>query len=219
MKILLGYILTFGWVFLMLGVTQVLKTRWKLQDETSRKIIHVGVAFAWIPMYLCFGASIHLAIPTAVFIVLNAISYQKDLFSAMERSDSSRKSLGTVYYAVSMTVMAIWSWRIPECVTAYGVAVFCMALGDGFAPYFGSIRRGNRKLFGNRTLYGSISIFVICLLVVVIMTAIFHLPLTFPEMLTIAAAAVLFELVGVRGYDNLTLPLGVFLLTFFFIKT
>ena len=218
MKILLGYILTFGWVFLILGVTQVLKKRWNLSDEASRKIVHVGVAFAWIPMYLCFGTSIHLAVPTAVFIVLNAISYQRDLFSAMERSDSSKKSLGTVYYAVSMTVMAVWSWLIPECAAAYGVGLFCMALGDGFAPYFGSIRLGNRKLFGNRTLYGSLSVFVICFLVVLVMTAVFDLPLEFWEALVIAAAAVVFELVGVRGYDNLTLPLGVFLLTFFFMK-
>ena len=57
MKIALGYILTFGWVFLVLGLTLVLKRRTGADDELTRKIVHVGVAFAWVPMYFCFGAS------------------------------------------------------------------------------------------------------------------------------------------------------------------
>ena len=178
--------------------------------------MHVSVAFAWIPMYFCFGASWHLVVPPAVFIVLNTISYRKGLFSGMERSDESRKSLGTVYYAVSMTVMAIWSAVMRECLIPYGVGLFCMALGDGFAPLFGALGHGNVRLFGNRTLYGSISVFVICLIVIAVMSALFGLNLAFWKILVIALGAVLCELVGVKGLDNLTLPIGVFLLTFLF---
>jgi len=216
MKIALGYILTFGWVFLMLALTMVLKKAKHTDDELTRKIVHVSVAFAWIPMYLCFGASWHLIVPPAVFIVLNTISYRQGLFTGMERTDESKKSLGTVYYAVSMTVMAAWSARMPACLVPYGTGLFCMALGDGFAPLFGAIRRGNRRLFGNRTLYGSIGVFAISLIVVAVMNALFGLDLAFWRMLVIAAGAVLFELVGLKGLDNLTLPLGVFLLTFLF---
>lgn len=212
MKIALGYILTFGWVFLMLGLTLVLKKATHADDEVSRKIIHVSVAFAWIPMYLCFGASRHLIVPPAVFIVLNYISYRKNLFSAMERTDESKKSLGTVYYAVSMTVMAAFSAWKPDCLVPYGAGLFCMALGDGFAPVFGGIRRGNRTIFGARTLYGSLSVLCICLLVIYIMSTVFALSLTLPQMLLTALAAAALELVGVRGFDNLTLPLGVFAL-------
>ena len=212
MKIALGYILTFGWVFLMLGLTLVLKKATRAGDEVSRKIIHVSVAFAWIPMYLCFGASWHLIVPPAVFIVLNYISYKKNLFSAMERSDKSKQSPGTVYYAVSMTFMALVSWLYAPLLACYGIALFCMALGDGFAPVFGSIRKGNRTLLGSRTLYGSISVFVVCLLVVYIMSTIFSLPLAFWKMLIIAAGATVLELCGGKGLDNLYLPLGVFAL-------
>ncbi len=212
MKIALGYILTFGWVFFILGLTMVLKKALHTGDEVSRKIVHISVAFAWIPMYLCFGVSWHLIVPPAVFIVLNYISYKKNLFSSMERSDDSKKSLGTVYYAVSMTVMAALSvWR-PECLAPYGTGLFCMALGDGFAPVFGSIRKGNRSLFGARTLYGSLSVLVICLLVIYFMSTVFALPLAFGQILVTALAATVLELFGVRGFDNLTLPLGVFAL-------
>lgn len=218
MKIALGYLLTFGWVFLILLAIQKLKQDRGLSDETSRKIVHIGVGFAWIPMVLCFGATWHLAVPTAVFIVLNAVSYRQNLFTAMERSDESRRSLGTVYYAVSMTLMALWTLRFPDALPAYGAGLFCMALGDGLAPIFGSIRRGNRRLLGSRTLYGSLCVFVVCLLVLTVFTLLWQLPLSPLKILGIATAGVLLELVGVRGYDNLTLPLGVCLLTWLLIQ-
>ena len=218
MRILLGYLLTFGWVFLMLGLTMVLKKATNADDEVSRKIIHVSVAFAWIPMYFCFGSTWHLPVPTAVFILLNYVSYKKNLFSAMERTDESKKSLGTVYYAVSMTVMAICSVLRPACIIPYGIASFCMALGDGFAPIFGSIKKGNRKLLGSRTLYGSASVFVICFVVIIVMSTVFSLGLGIVKALIIAAAATLLELVGVKGFDNLTLPLGVFVLLNLFLR-
>ena len=218
MRILLGYLLTFGWVFLMLGLTMVLKKATNADDEVSRKIIHVSVAFAWIPMYFCFGSTWHLPVPTAVFILLNYVSYKKNLFSAMERTDESKKSLGTVYYAVSMTLMAICSVLRPACIVPYGAASFCMALGDGFAPIFGRIEKGNRTLLGSRTLYGSLSVLVICFLVLLIMSTIFSLHLSLLQLLLTALAATLLELVGVRGLDNLTLPLGVFLLLNLFLR-
>ena len=216
MKIALGYILTFGWVFLVLGLTLVLKRRTGADDELTRKIVHVGVAFAWVPMYFCFGASWHLVVPPAVFIVLNTVSYQKNLFAAMERTDASKKSLGTVYYAVSMTVMAAWCLLMPECLVPYGMGLFCMALGDGLAPIFGAIGTGNVRLPGGRSLYGSLGVFIICLGVAAAMSGLFGLQFPFWKCLTIAAAATVLEFIGFKGLDNLTLPLGVFLLTFYF---
>jgi len=210
--IALGYILTFGWVFLILGLTLVLKKKTGADDEVSRKIVHILVAFAFIPMYFCMRGSWHMVVPPAVFIVLNAVSYHRNLFAAMERTDESKKSLGTVYYAVSMAVMAALCVRVPRCLPAFAMGMFCMALGDGFAPIFGSIRKGNRRLFGQRTLYGSISVFVICLLVCAAVSGLFHLGLGFGALLILAAAATALELVGMRGLDNLTLPLGVFLI-------
>ena len=177
--IALGYILTFGWVFLILGLTLILKKKTGADDEVSRKIVHICVAFAYLPMYFCFGARWHLIVPPAVFIVLNAVSYRQGLFAAMERTDESKKSLGTVYYAVSMTVMAALCLWSPRCLPCYAMGLFCMALGDGFAPIFGSIRKGNRVLLGQRTLYGSISVFAVCLIVAYAINALFHMGLPF----------------------------------------
>ena len=218
--ILLGYILTFRWVFLVLGLTLLLKKKTGADDEVSRKIVHILVAFAYLPMYFCFGATWHLLIPPAVFIVLNAVSYRRNLFSAMERTDESKKSLGTVYYAVSMTVMGALCVLVPRCLPCYAMGVFCMALGDGFAPIFGAIRRGNRRLLGERTLYGTLSVFVISLAVAAAISAIFRMGLPAWALFVLALAAAALELIGSRGLDNLTLPLGVFLLsTLLMLKT
>ena len=218
--IALGYILTFGWVFLILGLTLILKKKTGADDEVSRKIVHVAVAFAYIPMYYCLRGTWHFIVPTAVFIVLNAVSYRKNLFAAMERSDENKKSLGTVYYAVSMTVMGALCVLVPRCLPCYAMGVFCMALGDGFAPIFGAIKSGNRRIFGERTLYGTLSVFVICLLVATAVSAIFHMGLPAWAIGLIALAAAALELISRRGLDNLTLPLGVFLLsTLLMLKT
>lgn len=216
MKIALGYLLTFGWVFLILGVTQLIKAKTRASDELSRKTVHVAVAFAWLPMFFCFGATWHLVVPPMVFTALNYASCKKNIFTAMERSDKSRQSYGTVYYALSMALMAAASALDGRFLLPYGTGLFCMALGDGFAPCFGAIRRGNRTLVKGRTLYGSVSVFLISLLVALVMSLAFSMPLAAWELLVIAAGATVFELLGARGLDNLTLPLGVCALTFAF---
>ncbi len=218
MKILLGYVFTFGWVFLMLAVAALAKKLFRAGDELARKMVHVSVAFTWLSMYFCFGQSWHLLVPTALITVLNYISCRTGLLSMMERHDSEKKSYGTFYYALSMFAMSVFSVVDYRCMIPYGMGLFCMALGDGFAPCFGTIKRGNRHFFGGkRSLYGCAAVFVICGAVLSIFNAAFGLGLEWWKLLIIAWGATVFELVGVKGTDNLTLPLGVFALSCLFV--
>ncbi len=217
MNIFLGYAITFGWVFLMLGLAQLAKSR-GAAEETARKIVHVSVAFTWFPMYFFLAGTVHIVVPTAVFVVLNYISVRKGIFSMMERSDAEKQSWGTVFYALSMTVMAALSMWNASCLAPYGAASLCMALGDGFAPIFGRIKRGNREFSGGRrSLYGCAAVFVICGAVLCSMNAAFGLGLAAWQLLIISWCAVIFEFVGAKGTDNLTLPLGTFALIMLFI--
>ena len=211
--ILLGYILTFGWVFFVMAVTTVLKKLAGLNDEQSRKVVHVSVAFAWIPMGLCFGATWHLLVPALFFTVFNFLSYKFNILSAMERQDDEKKSLGTVYYAVSMAVMALLCLRDESFLAPYGIGMFCMALGDGLAPILGSIKKGNVSLLhGRRSLYGTLTVFISCFVVVGVMSAAFGLGFGLWKMLLLALGATVLEFIGVKGIDNLTLPIGTCLL-------
>jgi len=209
MTILWGYVLTFGWVFFILILSTVLKKAFGLQDEHSRKVVHVGVSFAWVPMYLCFGTTWHLLIPPFAFVILNYISYKKDIFAAMERQNKDSASLGTVYYPVSMMVMALFSMADERFLIPFGIGMFCMAFGDGFAPIFGKIEKGNKRFCnGKRSLYGSLSVFALCFLVVLIMSLIFTASYRWYEMILIALTAMVMEFIGMKGFDNLTLPIG-----------
>jgi len=218
MSIFLGYIIVFGWVFVTLGIAQLAKKSFGAGEETSRKIVHISVAFTWFPMYFLFGTSWHHPVPTAAFCVVNYISCRKNLFSMMERSESGKQSYGTVFYALSMTLMAVCACIDSRLMTPYGIAALCMALGDGFAPIFGAIKKGNRSFFGGkRSIYGCMSVFLICGIVVSFMSAFFGLGLVWWQILIVAWGATAFEIVGVKGTDNLTLPLGVFALICLFV--
>ncbi len=211
--ILLGYLLTFGWVFFVMAVTTVLKKLAGLTDEQSRKIVHISVAFAWIPMAVCFGATWHLLVPAVFFAVFNFLSYKFNILSAMERQDDEKKSPGTVYYAVSMAVMALLCLRDETFLAPYGMGMFCMALGDGLAPITGSIQKGNiRILHGRRSLYGTLTVFVSCFVVAAVISAAFGLGFAVWKMALIALGATVLEFIGMKGIDNLTLPIGVCLL-------
>ena len=202
----------------MLAVAALAKKLFRAGDELSRKIVHISVAFAWLPMYFCFGQSWHLLVPPALVTVMNYISCRTGLLSMMERSDSEKKSYGTVFYALSMLIMSAFSLWDFDCAVPYGMGLFCMALGDGFAPYFGTIKRGNRHfLGGKRSLYGCAAVFVICGAVLSFFNAAFGLDLEWWKIIILAWGATVFELVGVQGTDNLTLPLGVFALSCLFV--
>ncbi|MCC8048995.1 MAG: hypothetical protein LIO52_07905 [Oscillospiraceae bacterium] len=216
MKIALGYIITYLWVFAVLGISALVKKLFHAGDEASRKVVHVLSAFAWMPMYICFGATWHLLIPPATFIVINYISVQTDLLPMMERHDGE-KSYGTVFYAVSMTVLAAATLADSRFMLPFGAGMLCMALGDGLAPLFGSIKKGNRPIFGEkRTLYGSLSVFALSSIVVAVFTYGLGMPLQFYQVLLVGVFAAVMEAVGVNGADNLTLPLGVGLLSWLF---
>ena len=209
MNIFWGYVITFAWVFLILIVTNVLKSVCHMSDEGSRKLVHILVSFAWVSMYLFFGATWHLLVPPLTFVVLNYLSYKKDIFSAMERAQKDSASLGTVYYPISMVVLSILCLIDEAFLIPYGIGMFCMAFGDGLAPVFGQFQRGNIRFFsGRRSLYGSLAVFLLSLLVVIIMTAVFSLPLLWYQQLLLAFCAAVLEFVGLKGFDNLTLPIG-----------
>ena len=211
-----GYVLTYAYVFFLLGLSTLLKFAFHAGNETTRKVVHIGCGFAWFIMAWFFGPTWHLLIPPVTFIVLNYISYKKGTFSAMERAENP--SLGTVYYPVSMTVMsAVAAFLDKRFLLIYGIALLSLSLGDGFAPIFGAIKKGNRKLYGGKSLYGTLSVFVLSMLTSVLLL-LFPFPeayytLSLPMILAAsglgALAAALLELFSKKGLDNIFMPLGM----------
>ncbi len=214
MRILLGYLFTYIYIFFILISADKLKRKYKLSVEFSRKYVHVFVSFAWIIMIYFFHSSWHLMIPPITFVILNYISYKNNLFSAMERINN--KSLGTVYYPISMLILSIITVLNSDFTASFGIGLFIMAIGDGLAPYFGSIKQ-KYKFNNNKTILGIITVFVSALFISVIFSNIYNLPLNIFDVLIISISSSILEFVGLKGYDNLLLPLGSAIISYLLI--
>ena len=85
---------------------------------------------------------------------MNAFAYRRQKLSFMGRDDGE-DTPGTVYYAVSLTTLALFSFGIGAPYMG-ALGFFCMAFGDGFAAVLGK-RFGRRVLVGccGKTLVGS----------------------------------------------------------------
>ena len=213
--IALGYILAFLYGIFCLLLAHV-AYKLGMPKIYTRKLVHVLVGFEWVILYFFHGTTIHSLVVCIAFLALLFIVSRKNLMPMI--SSESDNSLGTVYYAVAMSVMAAVCLLLPELMIPFGMAAFCTSFGDGFAGIVGqSIKRKNPRIYGNKTLFGTLANFVFSFASAETFVLIFDLNLTVWHSIAIAFICVCFELLGVLGFDNILLPLAVFSLSSAFI--
>jgi len=172
-------------------------------------------------LLICFDHWYWGIIPFATFIVLNYLFYRRQTFSAM---DDERSSPGTVYFAISITILFALLWRTggqPDWVPFAAAPVMAMTWGDALASLVG-MRWGRRRYsaFGHtRTLEGSAAMaagsFVAMFLTLWLLPGSLLSPNSVPMAMsmTLLLAAVgagvgtLAEALSPAGTDNLTVPL------------
>ena len=201
MAILYSYLFVFG----MIGLATLLTKVGLLNNEGGRKFIHIAVGNWMIVAALLFDDMILALIPPFTFIIINYLSYRFHWFKAMERTDSSTKDLGTVYYAISLFVVVLADYRLFDDWTFSVLPILVLAYGDGLSAIVGT-SLSSRKLVGNKTLYGTLTMFVVSLIVAYVMISNLWI------VLLIGVAASLIELFSPKGIDNLTLPLGLYVI-------
>lgn len=188
-------------------VISMLAYKFGVPKRYTRKIVHILVGFEWVILYHLMGVGIHFVAVCLIFTVLLAVSYKKSLMPMI--SSDSDNAPGTVYYGVSMTVMAVISLFIENFVFAFGIAVFCTSIGDGFAGVIGSsISRCNPKIYKNKTLIGTVSAFAFSSASAYVFSLVYDKEITALYALAIGAFAAGVELITEFGLDNITLPLG-----------
>ncbi len=201
----LGLIVSFAFVFLVIGLSRPLERRGK---EGSRKFVHVMVSNWWIIAMVFFDSPGFAVVAPAVFVVLNYLSYRLGLFSSMERHEG-RRDLGTVYYAISLVVLSLLTFRQGAAPYIGAVGILIMGWGDGLAAVVGK-RYGTRKvtIFGaTRSLQGSLTMFVVSFVVCFVILSIYDPAQALLASLTVAAGATIAEALTPLGFDNLTVPL------------
>jgi len=211
MDFLIGYLIGYGFLFAVILGTGALYKALGFSSELARKIIHVTICFTWLVLYRFFAGSWQILVMPVSFIVINALSIKYRFFAGMER-EGEKASLGTVYYAVAITVLMALSLAFEQTLIPSGIAVFALSFGDGFAAIAGHyLGKNSPRITRSKSLVGTAACFVFTVIGIYILSAFVPLGLAFYEVLIIAAATSVLELVG-NGLDNFSITLGVVLL-------
>ena len=213
MNNLYGIIVSFIFVALIIGASSLLRSCGVISGEGSRKLIHIGVCNWWLIAMMFFNKPIYAAFVPAVFIAVNYLSYKKQLIKAMERN-SGTKDLGTVYYAISLFILALITFREGGKPFVGALGILVMGYGDGLAALVGE-KLGKRP-FGpernHKTLEGTLAMFLASFLVIFIVVSAYSSFNPFIIGFVLAVYATIAELYTPNGFDNLTVPLGTSIL-------
>ncbi len=209
----ISLVISYGAVFLIVGVAGILAKKEIISGEASRKVVHIGVS-NWIVLALFIFQDWYFAIIGPVsFIVINYISWKLDLFGGMESGD---KSPGTVFFAITLSILTMHFWWLYNIgagdfryIAVMGLLV--LGWGDGFAAVFGH-RWGKKKLVGSKSLVGTMTMFAVSAIVIFLVLGFAgaHNMLTNVLLaLGLSALGTLTELFIPGGWDNLLIPLVV----------
>jgi phytol kinase len=203
----LALIISYVYVFAMIGVGEGLR-KWRgYSTEFTRKLIHVSVGLWAFGTVLLFQHWYFAIIPLLSFVLLNYISYRGGIFKSVETGEKG--NLGTVYFPISFAIIICLLWERPNLLVA---SLMPMTWGDALAAVLGR-RYGQRKysvLGSTRSMEGSLAMFLFSWL------SSFLALLLLPPLgwqtsmlyaLAVAVFATLVEALSPWHVDNLTVPL------------
>lgn len=209
-----GIIVSYLYIFIVIIGAKLFE---KLGKEASRKFIHIMLGNWWIIAMLFFNNVLWAAFVPATFVIINFVSYKKNLISVMEREDNQEEGLGTVYYAISLLILSIITFGIINKPELGLVPVLVMAYADGFAAVFGQKIKSKPINIGNNTksVAGCITMFIVTF---IITSA--YLRYTGVQMwpifaIIMSAFATGIELISIKGLDNLTVPAIMYIMLMF----
>ncbi|MFP4301853.1 MAG: diacylglycerol/polyprenol kinase family protein [Spirochaetaceae bacterium] len=212
----IGIIFSFAFVFSILGIAQLLAALRIFSPPVTRKFVHIGVSHWWLIAIPFFDSVAFALIGPVAFILLNAFSLKRQLFSAMEMPQEPGKpfNLGTVFFPVSLLLLVLITFLTEMPRWIGGMAMLILGWGDGMAAIAG-MPAGTRRyaVFGQRkSLLGSVAMFLFALTILLIYSYI-HLPVSTGHIwlasVTTALIATAVEGLTPLGLDNLTVPILV----------
>ncbi|MBN1479865.1 phosphatidate cytidylyltransferase [candidate division KSB1 bacterium] len=218
---ILGLIFSYVYAFALLFIVEAIGKKFHISQNVTRKIIHIGAGLWVWPILFLFDHWYFGIIPFATFIALNYIFYKKHSF---EQMDASQSTLGTVYFAFSITLLFAAFWRTDSLIDRAPIAIaatMAMTLGDAFAALLGQrFGRHYFHIFGNtKSSVGSSAMFVFSFLGIFLSlvflsgsvwspaSAVLSLQTAVTFSLLTALVATVAEAVSPVGTDNLSVPL------------
>ena len=213
MKNVLGIVISIFFIGIIMLSAKVFE---KAGKEASRKYIHIMLSNWWIIAMVFFDNVFFAALMPAIFVVINYLSYKNNIIKVMERDDKdeNKKSLGTVYYAISLLILAIITFGPLNnpLIGLCGIAV--MGYGDGLAAVIGQAIKSPEFKIGNnkKTVAGSLAMFLVTLIILAGFFTYNKTEYSIIKSVLVASLMTIVEAVSVKGTDNLTVPLSTSLL-------
>lgn len=207
----IGILVSYLYIVLVIIGARIFEKKGK---EASRKFIHIMLGNWWfIAMYYFTNVWFAAFVP-ATFIIINYMSYKKDIIKVMERE--KQDGLGTVYYAISLLILVIVSFGIYDMPSLGLIPNLVMAYGDGLAGLLGKMIKSKKYKLSDskKSVAGSITMFVISTILIGGYLAFWHSTAFWktPHWQLVSAligfAITAIEAVSVKGTDNITVPLG-----------
>jgi phytol kinase len=219
---IIGLVVSYLYAGGLLALAEFIRRRYGYPHDFTRKLVHIGAGM-WIFGVLALFDNWYIGIiPFASFIALNWISYRYRLFSSVDANDSSP---GTIYFAISVTLLFLAFWRPTGAIDRAPLAaagVMAMTWGDALAAVVG--KRWGRHRYavaghGSRSYEGSLAMFVASTLAMALTLLLLPGSALSPGAVALSAGAVLLaallaaatatlaEGLSPAGTDNLSVPL------------
>lgn len=181
----------------------------KSGKEASRKYIHIMLSNWWIIAMIFFDSPVFACIGPGLFIIINFISYKYNLIKAMEREENEKDGLGTVYYAVSLFILAYLTFGKLNNTVLGLCAIIVMGYADGMAAIIGKAVKSPSFKIGNtkKTLAGSLTMLTITFIIVSGYLVFNNVAYWFVKAIIISLIITFIEAISIKGTDNLTVPL------------
>ena len=205
----LGIIISYLYIGIIIAGAKLFEKR---GEEASRKFIHIMLGNWWfIAMYFFTNVWFAIFVPIT-FVIINYVSYKQDLIKVMERK--KQDGLGTVYYAISLFILAIVSFGIYQKPILGLIPNVIMAYGDGFAAVVGKYIKSKTYKVGEtkKSIAGSITMFIISLIFITIfLTTRYTFELWQIVLIGIIMSGIvtIIEAISVKGIDNISVPVSM----------
>lgn len=209
---IIGLIVSFLYIALLLLIAMRLQ---HLPNEFSRTFVHIAVAHWWIIAMLWIDNYYYALSVPVFFILFNTVNIFTNWIPAIN-SSKKYNNWGTVYYAISVTLLTALTFISTEMKVVGGIGILSMGYGDGFAALIG--QKYGKHTFtvfkGSKSLEGSLAMFVVTLVVLSLFLAVFVQSVPVVNLILLALMATLIEAISPYGLDNIFVPILSALLYF-----
>jgi phytol kinase len=205
----LFYALLFLLFFLLfIYISHVLYKKYKLPVDHSRKFLHIsgGLLALFFPLFLHSHWWVLLLCTLALLLLL--VTFLIKELPAIHRTE--RTSIGSIIFPIPVYICFLSAEKFENNLLFF-LPISLLTIADPAAEWGGK-KWGHKtkSFFGNqKTGAGTLSFAITALLLSVLWTALFHLPVA-KELLLIFSITLIStaaEFISLKGIDNITVPL------------